>query len=107
MKQSRVRKPELNAPSLQSKEGHLQTSMEVWVENITTTTAKTPVRKRSYYLQWKIVLIVHAASHQVHFKAGKTQFFKRNPISNKEDQDDDLRASTFTTDLVMGAIMSC
>ena len=28
-----VRKPELDAPSLQSMEGHLQTSMEVWVDN--------------------------------------------------------------------------
>ena len=28
-----VRKPELDALSLQSMEGHLQTSMEVWVDN--------------------------------------------------------------------------
>ena len=28
-----VRKPELDAPSLQSMEGHLQASMEVWVNN--------------------------------------------------------------------------
>ena len=28
-----MRKPELDAPSLQSIEGHLQTSMEVWVDN--------------------------------------------------------------------------
>ena len=26
-------KPELDAPSLQSMEGHLQTSMDVWVDN--------------------------------------------------------------------------
>ena len=28
-----MRKPELDTPSLQSMEGHLQTSMEVWVDN--------------------------------------------------------------------------
>ena len=28
-----VRKPELDAPFLQSMEGHLQTSMEVWIDN--------------------------------------------------------------------------
>ena len=28
-----MKKPEMDAPSLQSKEGHLQTSMELWVDN--------------------------------------------------------------------------
>ena len=57
-------------------------------------TAEQNSRQRTKLLPSRnLVLIVQAASHQVqptvqHFKARQTLFFKRNPISNKGDQEE-------------------
>ena len=61
--------------------------------------AKKNVRQRSNYLQWKLMLIVQAACRQVqqtvkHVKAGMTDFFRRDPIRNKGDQEEILGDGT-------------
>ena len=56
-------------------------------------------RERSNYLQWNLVLIVQAASHQVqptvqYFKAGQTYFFKRDPSSDEGKQEETIGDGT-------------
>ena len=81
---------------------HKRQKWKDFVENMDHKTDITKVwrtikgidgRERSYLLQRNLVLIVQAASRQVHqtvqhSKARQTFFFKRNPISYKGDQEE-------------------
>ena len=52
-----VRKPEMDAPPLQSMEGHLQTSMEVWVDNNNSKIMKYNRRHRELNYVPKITIL--------------------------------------------------
>ena len=61
--------------------------------------SKTRGRERSNCLQWKLVLTVRVASHQVqptvqYFKDGQTYFFKRDPSSGEGSQEETIGEGT-------------